>query len=107
MFTRIVEIIAKTGKSHELAKAIQEKVLPILKKQPGFVGESVLLSDTEPDRILVLGFWNKREDADRYHNKEFASIREMVQPLLEVEPVIRTFNVHSTTAHKIAASTAA
>ena len=107
MFTRIVEIIAKTGKSHELANAIHEKVLPILKKQPGFVGESVLLSDTEPDRILVLGFWNKREDADRYHNKEFASIREMVQPLLEVEPVIRTFNVHSTTAHKIAASTAA
>ena len=107
MFTRIVEIIAKTGKTHELANAIQEKVLPILKKQPGFVGESVLLSETEPDRILVLGFWNKREDADRYHNNEYNSIREMVQPLLEVEPVIRTFHVHSTTAHKIAASTAA
>jgi quinol monooxygenase YgiN len=107
MFTRMVEIIAKTGKTHELADAIQHKVLPILKKQPGFVGQSVLLSDTEPDRILVIGFWNKREDAERYHNEEYQSIREMVESLLEVEPVIRTFNVHSTTAHKIAASSAA
>jgi hypothetical protein len=31
----------------------------------------------------------------------------MVQPLLEVEPVIRTFNVHSSTTHKITASKAA
>ena len=107
MFTRIVEIIAKTGKTHELANAIHEKVLPILKKQPGFVGESVLLSDTEPDRILVLGFWNKREDADRYQNKEYKTVRETVQHLLEVEPVIRTFHVHSSTAHKITASKAA
>jgi hypothetical protein len=32
MFTRVVEITTKTGKSHELANTIQEKVLPILKK---------------------------------------------------------------------------
>ncbi len=98
MFTRIVEIIAKAGKTHELANAIHEKVLPILKKQPGFCRR-----ECSPFRYRTrshpgIGFWNKREDADRYHNKEFASIREMVQPLLEVEPVIRTFNVHSTTA---------
>ena len=44
MFTRIVEIIAKAGKSRELANTIHEKVLPILKKQNGFVGETVLIS---------------------------------------------------------------
>jgi quinol monooxygenase YgiN len=107
MFTRIVEIIAKAGKSHELANTIHEKVLPILKKQNGFVGETVLVSETEPDRILALSFWNKREDADRYHNEEYKTARETVQHLLEVEPVIRTFNVHSSTTHKITASKAA
>src|SRR5438094_8024843 len=30
MFTRVVEITTKTGKSHELANTIHEKVLPIL-----------------------------------------------------------------------------
>ena len=42
MFTRVVEITTKTGKSHELANTIQEKVLPILKKQSGFVDETEL-----------------------------------------------------------------
>lgn len=107
MFTRIVEITAKTGKSHELAKAINEKVLPLLKKQNGFVGETVLLSETEPDRIVALSFWNKREDADRYQNKDYKTVRETIQHLLEVEPVIRTYNVHSSTTHKIVASKAA
>ena len=107
MFTRIVEIIAKAGKSRELANTIHEKVLPILKKQNGFVGETVLISETEPDRIIALSFWNKREDADHYHNKEYKTVRETVQHLLEVEPVIRTFNVHSSTTHKITASKAA
>ncbi len=107
MFTRIVEIIAKAGKSHELASTIHEKVLPILKKQNGFVGETVLLSETEPDRIVALSFWNKREDADNYHNKEYKTVREIVQHLLEVEPVVRTFNMHSSTALKIAPGKAA
>jgi heme-degrading monooxygenase HmoA len=107
MFTRIVEITAKPGKARELANTIHEKALPILKKQPGFVDETVLLSETEPDRVVATSLWNKREDAERYHNKEYKTVRETVQHLLEVEPVIRTFNVHSSTTHKIAAGKAA
>ena len=107
MFTRVVEITAKTGKSHELANTINEKVLPILKKQPGFVDETVLLSAAEPDRVLAMSFWNKPEDAERYHNKEYKTVRETVQHLFEAEPVIRTFNVHSSTTHRIAAGKAA
>ena len=48
MFTRVVEINAKSGQASELAKTIQEKVLSILKKQTGFMDETVLVSDTEP-----------------------------------------------------------
>jgi heme-degrading monooxygenase HmoA len=107
MFTRVVEITAKAGKSHELANMIHKKVLPILKKQPGFVDETVLLSEAEPDRILAMSFWNKREDAERYHNTEYKTVRETLQHLLEVEPVVRTFNVHSSTTHRIAAGKAA
>ncbi len=54
MFTRVVEITTKTGKSRELANTIQEKVLPILRKQSGFVDETVLTSDMESNRILLI-----------------------------------------------------
>jgi hypothetical protein len=44
MFTRTVEVTPKSGKARELANTINEKVLPILKKQAGFVDETLLVS---------------------------------------------------------------
>jgi len=107
MFTRVVEIKAKSGKARELASTINEKVLPILKKQTGFVDETVLISDTEPNRIIGLSFWNRKEDAERYHREQYPKVNELLSPLLESAPVIRTFDVHTSTQHNIAAGKAA
>ena len=107
MFTRIVELITKPGKNKQLSDTINDKVLPILKKQKGFVDETVLVSDKEDNRVLSLSFWKTREDAEEYHRAEYQKIKEMVQHLLEAEPMIRTFDVHSSTTHRIAAGKAA
>jgi len=107
MFSRIVELTAKTGKQHELTSVVNDKVVPILKKQTGFVDEIVLASDTEPNRVVSVSFWKRHEDAEQYHQNEYATIRDIVRPLLEADPVIRTFNVNSSTTHKIATSKAA
>ena len=107
MFTRIVEVTAKTGKVQELSNTINDKVLPILKKQTGFVDETVLASDTDPNRVLAISFWNTREDAERYQKEQYPVVHDMVRHLLETEPVIRTFNVDSSTTHKIVAKKAA
>ncbi len=107
MFTRIVELISESGKAKELANTINEKVLPILKKQRGFVDETVLISDTEPTRVLGLSFWNSKEDAERYHQEQYPKIHEMLKHLLETEPNIRTFDVHTSTTHRIVAGKAA
>jgi len=107
MFTRVVEINAKSDKASELAATIHEKVLPILKKQTGFVDEAVLISDTEPNRIIGLSFWNSKQDAERYHLEGYPKVNEILSPLLEGSPVIRTFNVHTSTTHRIAAGKAA
>ncbi len=107
MFTRVVELTTKPGKNRQLADTIDEKVLPILKKQKGFVDETVFVSDKEDNRVLALGFWNTKEDAEQYQRVEYQKVHETIRHLLESEPVIRTFNVHSSTSHKIAAGKAA
>jgi heme-degrading monooxygenase HmoA len=107
MFTRVVEFTSKSGKAKELSNTINEKAVPILKKQNGFVDEIVLVSDAEQDRVLGLSFWNAREDAERYHREQYPKIHEMLKHLLETEPVIRTFDVHTSTTHRIAAGKAA
>ena len=107
MFTRIVELSSKPGKSHQLAETINDKILPILKKQKGFVDETVFVSDEENNRVVALGFWNTKEDAEQYHRAEYQNVHENIRHLLESEPVIRTFNVHSSTSPRIAAGKAA
>ena len=37
MFTRVVEVTTQAGKARELTTIINDKVLPILRKQAGFV----------------------------------------------------------------------
>jgi heme-degrading monooxygenase HmoA len=107
MFTRVVEITSKSGKARELCKTIDDKVLPILKKQAGFVDETVIVSDTDPNRILALSFWDTREDAQRYEREQFDMVQKIVQPLLETSPVVRTFDVYTSTTHKVSAEKAA
>ena len=107
MFTRIVELNTKPGKNKQLSDTINDKVLPILEKQKGFVDETVLVSDKEDNRVLSLSFWKTKEDAEEYQRAEYQKIKEMVQHLLEADPMIRTFDVHSSTTHRIAASKAA
>jgi heme-degrading monooxygenase HmoA len=107
MFTRIVELTTKPGKNKELSDTINDKVLPILKRQKGFVDETVLISDNEANRVLGLSFWNSKEDAEQYHREQYPKVRETLQHLLEFEPVIRTYEVHTSTTHRIAAGKAA
>ena len=107
MYTRVVELTSKSGKAKELSNTINEKVVPILKKQTGFVDETVLVSDTESTRILGLSFWNSKEDAERYHREQYPKIQEMLKPLIEGELVIRTFDVHTSTTRRIVAGKAA
>jgi hypothetical protein len=56
MFTRIVELTAKTGKQRQLTRVVHDKGVPILKKQTGFLDEIVLNSDTEPERVVSVSF---------------------------------------------------
>ena len=103
MYTRVVEITSKPGKAHELCQTIDDKVLPILRKQTGFVDEAVLVSDAEQNRVLALSFWKSQEDAQRYESEQFNAVQKAVQHVIDGAPVVRTFDVHNSTAHRFIA----
>jgi heme-degrading monooxygenase HmoA len=101
MFTRVVELRSKSGKTNELCSAANDKVLPILRKQQGFQDEILLVSNTDPNRVLALSFWNRREDAERYHREQFTQVTTALRNLIEGEPAVTTFDVNTSTAHHI------
>jgi heme-degrading monooxygenase HmoA len=102
MFTRVVEITTRSEKMHELGNSIRNKVLPILREQPGFLEEIVLISAVEPNRVLAISFWSTKADAERYEREQYGAISEVVAGFVEHPPVIRTFYVHTSTAHHFA-----
>lgn len=107
MFVRILDMNAKTGKGRELARAINDQALPILKNQPGFVDEVVLFSLDNPDRGVAMSFWKSREDAEKYNQEIFPKLNELMRPVLEGTPQVRIFDVVTSTPHKIVPAKAA
>ena len=107
MFGRVVAVNTKEGKARQLAKTIQEQILPTLQSQPGFVDEIVLISDTDPDQILALSFWESQQDAERYTHEQYPRINELISHLVGSAPVSRTFNVDAFSSHNVRAGKAA
>lgn len=107
MFTRIVTVRTKSGKMKELTNTVSEKVLPILRKQPGFVDEITLVSSTEPERMVSLSFWNTEADAQRYQRDNYSTVNQIVDPYLQNPPSIETYDVDQSTIHKIVRGKAA
>ncbi len=66
-----------------------------------------LISNTEPDRILALSFWQTEADAERYNRDQFPTVSEILKPLYERAPKVTTYNVDTSTTHKIAKGKAA
>jgi quinol monooxygenase YgiN len=107
MFTRVVEVTSKTGKARDLTRTVNEKVLAILKNQTGFLDEITLVSDEDPNRVLAISFWKSKEHADAYQREQFNRVTDVISNLIEGAPQVRTFEVESSTVHKIASGKAA
>ena len=107
MFTRFVECHVKPGKKDDFNNKLRNDVLAILQKQPGFVDLIGLVSESDPDRVVSVSFWNSKQDAERYHREQFSRIAEMLKPVLKREPTVDTFNVDTWTTRRIAAGKAA
>jgi heme-degrading monooxygenase HmoA len=82
MFTRVVAVRTKPGKARDLAKAIHDKILPMLEDQQGFVDEILLVSDTELDEILALSFWESQQDAERCTHEQYPTINQFISHLV-------------------------
>jgi heme-degrading monooxygenase HmoA len=107
MFTRIVEMNAKGGNAREVTRTMNDKALAILKKQPGFVDEIMLVSEQNPGRLVAISFWDTKEDAEKYNRETYPKLNEIISGQLEGPPKLQTFNVENSTAYNITAGKAA
>ena len=107
MFTRVVECNLKPNKTQEFTHIVREQIVPILREQNGFVDETILVSAHNPEETLSISFWRTPEDAERYQREHYSRVLNLVRPLINGEPRVRSFKVQHSETHKIAAGKAA
>ena len=107
MFARVVECHSKVGRNEQVGNKLENDVLPILQKQPGFVDFLTLSDRINPERLMCISFWTLREDAEEYHRQHYYLITDMLKPVLDCPPTLEIFAVNASTAHRIAVGRAA
>ena len=96
MFTRVVELTTKPGKHKQLADTINDKVLPILKKQPGFLEILPLGPETKTEKSIIVTLWAEKRDAERYEREVYPKVEGIVKPYLTTPVTFKHYNVETT-----------
>jgi len=106
MFARHVVVRLKAKAAPEFTRLIEEEVIPMLRKQKGFLDEIVFIS---PDLTEAVGnsFWETQADAEAYSRKGYSEVIRSMETVLAGTPTVGTATVSNSTFHKIAAAHAA
>jgi hypothetical protein len=105
MFTRHVIVKLKAKAAPEFTRLVEKEVIPLLRKQKGFLDEITFIS---PDRSEAVGnsFWETKADAEAYGRTGYPEVMETLSKVVEGNPTIGTAEVSNSTFHKIAAAAA-
>ena len=106
MFGRRVSMQLKPNSNAEFTQRIEKDILPLLRKQKGFQDEItfVVPGGTEAFGISI---WDKAEDAEAYNRGTYPAVLKILSTLTEGTPKVETYEVVSSTFHKIAPAAAA
>jgi hypothetical protein len=105
MFVRHVTLKLKANSAAEFNRLIETEVLPLLRKQKGFRDEITFIA---PKRSEAIGnsFWDTEADAQAYNSTAYPELLKILSTVVEGTPTVETFEVATSTFHKIAAQTA-
>jgi hypothetical protein len=106
MYMMFIEGELKPGNKDNFLKAWSNQILPLLKKQDGFVDE-ILLFEEGSQQPRGLSFWKTKEQAERYQRDTFSQAKNFVQHLMHGAPTIRNFDVEAAETFKITSRKAA
>lgn len=106
MFAQCVSIYLEADSIALFSRTINEEVIPLLRKQKGFMDEIVI---TVPGGMEVVGIslWDRKENLELYSRDTFPQVQKTLANVIEGTPVVQTYEVTSSTFHKIAAQAAA
>ena len=106
MFARKIHMHLKPNSVAELSQRLEKDILPLLRKQNGFQDE-ILFVGQGGKEAFAISLWDKPENAEAYNRGTYPAVTKILATVLEGAPQVETYDVASSTFHKIAAAAAA
>lgn len=99
MFARSVSIRLKPNSVAEFNGALENEILPLLRKQKGFQDELVLVSSNGTE-ALGISLWDQKDNADAYHRTTYSEVLKLLSKVIEGTLHVQTYRVCTSTVHK-------
>ena len=96
MFARILEFVPKQEKKEEFIQVIKKDVLPIMRKQHGFLEALPFFPEMKNEKAITISLWNERKDAERYEREAFPKVEGILRPYLTTPVTCKYYVVETT-----------
>jgi heme-degrading monooxygenase HmoA len=102
MFARKVSMQLKPGAAAEFKQKIESEIIPLLRKQDGFLDAITFLYPSGKE-VHAFSLWETAEDAEAYNRAAYPEVTKVLASVVQGSPRVQTYEVLNSTFHKIAA----
>jgi hypothetical protein len=103
MFGRQVTLKLKANSATELTRINVDEIIPILRKQKGFLDETTFIAP-ERSEAIANSFWDTKEDAEAYNRTAYPEVLKTLSNVIDGTPTVKNFEFANSTFHKTAAA---
>lgn len=100
MFARNVSMHLKPNAAREFTRTLETDIIPLLRTQGGFADELIFLGPDGTEAVAI-SLWDNKASADAYDRDGYPKVLKGLAKVVEGTPVVRSYEVSSSTFHKI------
>lgn len=99
MFARLLTLQVKPNLVNEFPIVFEKEILPLLRKEKGFVDE-LLLVTPEKKEVVAISLWEEKKYAEAYKLELYPQIEKIFMKFVEGFPVVKNFEMEYATFYK-------
>jgi hypothetical protein len=92
----MLEFVPKFEKKDEFIKVMKNEVIPILKKQTGFLEILPFFPEMKNEKAITFSLWSEKKHAEVYEREVFPKVQEILKPYLTTPIVYKPFVLETT-----------
>ena len=100
MYARHISFRLKPNMQSEYTRTFEHQILPMLRKQKGFMEEITLCGPDTVDGVSI-SLWENKSNADDYNTSTYPEVLKNLAKIMDGTPRVHTFETVVSTFHNV------